>query len=74
MTVMLAFILDDFTPQLGHYAIPILGTILSMRDLLSNHIDPATLTVMFGTSALYAALMIALAVWMFQREEVVFRT
>jgi sodium transport system permease protein len=74
MTAMLAFFLDDFTPQLGHYAIPILGTVLSMRDLLSNHIDPATLTVMFGTSALYAFLMIALAVWMFHREEVVFRT
>ena len=74
MTAMLAFFLDDFTPQLGHYAIPILGTVLSMRDLLSNHIDPATLTVMFGTSALYASLMIALAVWMFHREEVVFRT
>jgi sodium transport system permease protein len=74
MIFMLAFVLDDFTPQLGHYAIPILGTVLSMRDLLSNHIDPATLTVMFGTSALYAALMIALAVWMFHREEVVFRT
>jgi sodium transport system permease protein len=74
MTAMLAFFLDDFTPQLGHYAIPILGTVLSMRDLLSNHIDPATLAVMFGTSALYASLMIALAVWMFHREEVVFRT
>lgn len=74
MTLTLAFFLDDFTPQLGHYAVPILGTILSMRDLLSSHIDPATLTVMFGTSGLYACLMIALAVWMFQREEVVFRT
>jgi sodium transport system permease protein len=74
MTFMLAFVLDDFTPQLRHYAIPILGTVLSMRDLLGNHIDPVTLTVMFGTSALYASLMIALAVWMFHREEVVFRT
>jgi sodium transport system permease protein len=74
MIMMLAFFLDDFTPQLGHYAVPILGTVLSMRDLLSNHVDPATLTVMFGTSALYASLMIALAVWMFHREDVVFRT
>jgi hypothetical protein len=29
---------------------------------------------MFTTSALYAMLMLILAVWMFQREEVVFRT
>jgi sodium transport system permease protein len=71
---MIAFFLDDFTPQLGHYGIPILGTILSMRDLLSNHVDPASLAVMFVTSSLYALLMILLAVWMFQREEVVFRT
>jgi hypothetical protein len=45
-----------------------------MRDLLSNHVDPASLTVMFGTSLVYVLLLLALAVWMFHREEVVFRT
>jgi len=73
-TAFLAFFLEDFTPHLWHYGIPIMGTILSMRDLLSNRVDLPSLAVMFGTSALYALLMIALAVWMFQREEVVFRT
>jgi len=72
--IMLPFFLDDITVRLWHYAIPVFGTILSMRDLFSNKVDPASLTVMFGTSALYAFLMIVLAVWMFQREEVVFRT
>jgi sodium transport system permease protein len=70
----LAFLLDDFIPQMWHYSIPVFGTILSMRDLLSNKVDPASLLVMFATSTLYALLMIALAVWMFHREEVVFRT
>jgi hypothetical protein len=45
-----------------------------MRDLLSNKLEPTSLTIMFTTSALYAMLMLFLAVWMFHREEVVFRT
>ena len=74
LVVMVALFLDDYVPQLWHYATPVFGTIISMRDLLSNHIDPASLTVMFASSTLYALLMLALAVWMFHREEVVFRT
>jgi len=70
----IAFFLDEFVPQLWHYALPIFGTILSMRDLLSDKIDPASLAVMFVSSILYAAAMLGLAVWMFHREEVVFRT
>jgi sodium transport system permease protein len=69
-----AFFLDEFTPQLWHYALPVFGAIFSMRDLLSNHVDPASLTVMFATSILYVVLMLVLSVWMFHREEVVFRT
>jgi sodium transport system permease protein len=74
LVVFMAFFLDEFTPQLWHYGLPVFGTILSMRDLLSNNIDPASLAVMFISSALYAALMLSLAVWMFSREEIVFRT
>ena len=69
-----ALFMDAFTPQLWHYALPVFGAIFSMRDLLSNHIDPASLTVMFVSSTLYALMMLGLAVWMFHREEVVFRT
>jgi len=72
--VLVAFFLDELTPQLWYYAMPIFGTMLSMRDLLSDKIDPASLTVMFVSSILYAAAMLGLAVWMFHREEVVFRT
>jgi sodium transport system permease protein len=74
IVMLAAFFLDEFIPQLWHYSLPIFGTVLSMRDLLSNQIDPASLTVMFLSSAVYVALMFAFAVWMFQREEVVFRT
>ncbi len=74
IVIFAAFFLDEFVPELWHYGIPIFGTILSMRDLLSNRIDPASLTVMFVSSAVYTALMLALTVWMFHREEVVFRT
>jgi sodium transport system permease protein len=74
LVFMLAFFLDEFIPRLWHYAIPIFGTIIAMRDLLSNKLEPASLAIMFTTSALYATLMLILAVWMFHREEVVFRT
>lgn len=74
LVVLVAFFLDEYTPQLWHYAVPVFGAIVSMRDLLSNHIDPASLAVMFVSSTLYALMMLGLAVWMFHREEVVFRT
>jgi sodium transport system permease protein len=72
--IMVTIFMEDFAPRLWHYGVPVFGTILSMRDLLSNKVDPVSLTLMFVTSSLYALLMIALAVWMFHREEVVFRT
>lgn len=74
LVVLVAFFLEDYTPAIWHYALPVFGAIFSMRDLLSNHVDPASLTVMFVSSTLYALMMLGLAVWMFHREEVVFRT
>jgi sodium transport system permease protein len=72
--VFAGFFMDEFIPSLWHYSIPIFGTILSMRDLLSGHLYAGSLFVMFTSSLVYAALILALAVWLFQREEVVFRT
>ncbi len=74
LVLLSAFFLDEFTPKLWHYGLPVFGAIFSMRDLLSNRIDPASLAVMFATSTLYVAIMLWLAVWMFNREEIVFRT
>jgi sodium transport system permease protein len=73
LPLVVSFFLEDYVPTLWNYAIPIFGTILSMRDLLSNHIYFDSLTVMFVSSIGYAAMMIAASVWLFNREEVVFR-
>jgi len=67
-------LMEDFVPKLWQYSIPIFGTILSMRDLLTGKWQPATLTVMLISSLVYALLAIGLAVWMYRREEVLFRT
>jgi len=67
-------LMEDFVPKLWQYSIPIFGTILSMRDLLTGKRQPATLTVMLISSLVYALLAIGLAVWMYRREEVLFRT
>ncbi len=73
--LMFALILmEDFVPKVWQYAIPIFGTILSMRDLLTGKWQPVTLVVMFLTSLIYALMAIGLAVWMYRREEVLFRT
>ena len=73
--LMFALILmEDFVPKLWQYSLPIFGTILSMRDLLTGKWQPAALTIMFVSSLLYAFLAIGLAVWMYRREEVLFRT
>jgi len=74
LIMFVAFFLDEYVPKLWHYALPVFGTILSMRDLLGDKIDPPSLAVMFVSSLLYALLMLGLAVWMFHQEEVVFRT
>jgi len=73
--LMFALILmEDFVPKLWQYGIPIFGTILSMRDLLTGKWQPAALAVMLVTSLAYALLMLSLTVWMYKREEVLFRT
>ena len=73
--LMFALILmEDFVPKLWQYGIPIFGTILSMRDLLTGKWQPAALIIMLIASLTYAGLAISLAVWMYRREEVLFRT
>jgi len=73
MPLVVSFFLEEYVPELWNYAIPIFGTILSMRDLLSNHIYVDSLLVMFTSSIGYAVMMVGASVWMFNREEVVFR-
>jgi sodium transport system permease protein len=64
----------------GIAAVPVSGAVLLFRDLLLAQGEPALLgkvapmvPVVLGTTALAAGLAIRWAVWMFEREEVLFR-
>jgi sodium transport system permease protein len=73
--LMFALILmEDYVPRLWQYALPIFGTILSMRDLLTGKWQPAALVLMVLSSLTYALLATGLAAWMYRREEVLFRS
>ncbi|HKJ40326.1 MAG TPA: ABC transporter permease [Anaerolineales bacterium] len=74
LPLIVVLFIQDFIPSLWYYAIPIFGTILAMRDLLIGKWMPSSVLVMFISSLLYALLALGWAVWMFGREEVVFRT
>jgi len=74
LPLFVVFFIQDFVPSLWYYAIPVFGTIIAMRDLLIGKWMPSAILVMFLTSFLYAFLTAGWAVWMFGREEVVFRT
>jgi len=74
LPMIVVIFIQDVIPALWYYAIPIFGTILAMRDLLIGKWQPLSFGVMFVSSLLYALLAVGWAVWMFGREEVVFRT
>ena len=74
LPMIVVLFIQDVIPALWYYAIPIFGTILAMRDLLIGKWSPASFTVMFVTSLVYALVASGWAVWMFGREDVVFRT
>jgi sodium transport system permease protein len=64
----------------GIASVPVSGAVLLFRDLLLAQGEPALLArvapmvpVVLGTTALAAGLAIRWAVWMFEREEVLFR-
>ena len=54
--------------------IPIVGTSLASKELLAGAFDWGSLGVIFGSSCLYAVIALAIAVRMFQRESVLFRS
>jgi sodium transport system permease protein len=74
LPLIVVLFIQDVIPALWYYAIPIFGTVLAMRDLLIGKWLPSSLFVMFASSLVYALLALGWAVWMFGREEVVFRT
>ena len=54
--------------------VPILNTALAMKQVLAGLMNPAFLIIAVVSSAVYAGLAMRLAVWMFERENVLFRT
>jgi len=54
--------------------IPIVGTSLASKELLAGAFDWGSLGVIFGSSCVYAGIALAIAVRMFQRESVLFRS
>ena len=74
LPMIVVIFIQDVIPSLWYYVMPIFGTILAMRDLLIGKWQGTSLAVMFISSLVYALLTMGWAVWMFGREEVVFRT
>jgi sodium transport system permease protein len=55
-------------PPLSLYALPVVGVLVAMRDLLGGGIAPAALALTWVTAAGYAAAAILLAAYIFSRE------
>lgn len=54
--------------------IPVLNVSLVAKELLTGHYQWGLLALVFGSTCLYAAAALGLAVWTFKRESVLFRT
>jgi sodium transport system permease protein len=55
-------------------AVPILNVSLVSKEMLSGEWHWGFIAMIFGSTALYAAIALAVAVMMFRREDVIFRT
>lgn len=71
---MAVMVLPDLAPALPAFAVPVFSTLVILRDLFLGQAEPAAFGLMVGSSLLYAAGAVGLAIWQFGREEVLFRT
>ncbi len=71
---MAIMFLPDLALPAATYAIPIFGAVVILRDLLLDTARATEFGVMLGSSVVYAALCVALAVYLFRQERVLFRT
>ncbi len=65
LLTIFSFPSDIATPV---YTIPLLGTIVGIRDLFSDSLATSGLTINFISTTLYAILSVWLAAWVFNRE------
>jgi sodium transport system permease protein len=56
----------------GAHAIPVVGPLLSFQAILAGRPDAAGIAISVGSSLLYAAICVALAIYVFTRERVLF--
>jgi sodium transport system permease protein len=54
--------------------VPVLNISLVCKEMLSGAWHWGYIAVIFGSTAIYAAAALGVAVWMFRREDVIFRT
>jgi sodium transport system permease protein len=71
---MAIMFLPDLALPAATYAVPIFGAVVILRDLLLDTARATEFGIMLGSSVVYAALCVALAVYQFRQERVLFRT
>lgn len=65
---------DFLSLGLGFYAVPLLNAMLFMTDVIRADADLTKALVTWGSSLLYCAILLAIANYNFNREDVLFRT
>lgn len=70
----MASMLPGVEPSLPLSFIPVLNVSLISKDVLSGHHNIAIVLLTFFSTCLYAAIALSVAVFMFKRESVLFRT
>ncbi len=71
---MAIMFLPDLALPAVTYTVPIFGAVVILRDLLLDTARATEFGIMLGSSVVYAALCVALAVYLFRQERVLFRT
>jgi sodium transport system permease protein len=71
---MAIMFLPDLALPAVTYTVPIFGAVVILRDLLLDAARATDFGIVLGSSVVYAALCVALAVYLFRQERVLFRT
>jgi len=72
--VSLIFLSDTYTPPLWHYAVPLLGQILLIPDLLVNRWDTVPLLIGLLSSVVTVILFLLITIWLLCHETIIART
>jgi sodium transport system permease protein len=65
---------DFLTLGLGFYAVPLLNAMLLMTDVIRADVSSAAALVTWGSSLFYCAILLTIANYNFNREDILFRT